>query len=110
MQSGRLRQRVTVRNLIETQSTITGELVRTWSTVLDGVWASVEPLQGREYFAASQFQSRIDTKVTLRYSTVNITPKMTVHNGTHVYNIETVINPELRNKELQLMCFERIAT
>jgi SPP1 family predicted phage head-tail adaptor len=110
MQSGRLRQRVTVRNLIETQSTITGELVRTWSTVLDGVWASVEPLQGREYFAASQFQSRIDTKVTLRYSTVNITPKMTVHNGTHIYNIETVINPELRNREIQLMCFERIAT
>jgi SPP1 family predicted phage head-tail adaptor len=110
MQSGRLKQRVTVRNLIETQSTITGELVRTWSTVLDGVWASVEPLQGREYFAASQFQSRIDTKVTLRYSTVNITPKMTVHNGTHIYNIETVINPELRNREIQLMCFERIAT
>ena len=110
MNAGKLRNRVTVRNLIETQSTITGELVRTWSTVLDGVWASVEPLQGREYFAASQFQSRIDTKVTLRYSTVNITPKMIVANGTHIYNIESVINPELKNKEIQLMCFERVAT
>lgn len=110
MQSGRLRQRVTVRNLIETQSTITGELVQTWSTVLDGAWASVEPLQGREYFAASQFQSRITTKVTLRYSTVNITPKMIVVYGTHIYNIESVIKPEMRNQEYQLMCFERVAT
>lgn len=110
MQAGKMRQRVTVRNLIETQSTITGELVQTWSTVLDGVWASVEPLQGREYFAASQFQSKVNTKVIMRYSTVNITPKMVVANGTHIYNIESVINPELGNREIQLMCFERIAT
>jgi head-tail adaptor len=93
MQAGKLRNYVTVRNLIETQSTITGELVRSWSTVLNGAWASVEPLQGREYFAASQFQS----KITVAY-------------GTHIYNIESVIKPEMRNSEVQLMCFERIAT
>ena len=110
MQSGKLRHRVTIRNLIETQSTITGELVQSWSTVLDGVWASIEPLQGREYFQAQQTQARVDTKISLRYSTVNITPKMTVHNGTNVYNIETVINPELRNREMDLMCFQRVAT
>jgi SPP1 family predicted phage head-tail adaptor len=110
MHAGRLRNRITIRNLVETQSTVTGELVRSWSTVIDGVWASVEPLSGREYFASQQFQSKVSHRIILRYSTVNVTPKMTVHNGTHVYEIETVINPELRNKELQLMCFERIAT
>jgi SPP1 family predicted phage head-tail adaptor len=110
MQAGKLRNYVTVRNLIETQSTITGELVQSWSTVLNGAWASVEPLQGREYFAASQFQSKITTKITLRYSTVNITPKMIVAYGTHIYNIETVIKPEMRSQEYQLMCFERVAT
>lgn len=110
MNAGRLRNRITIRNLIETQSTVTGALVRSWSTVLDGAWASVEPLQGREYFASQQMQSRVTTKVIMRYSTVAITPKMTVHNGTHVYEIESVINPEMRNRELQLMCFERIGT
>ncbi len=110
MQAGKLRHRVTVRNLVETQSTITGELVRSWTTVIDGVWASVEPLSGREYFASQQFQSKVDTKVTLRYSTVNIDPKMTVHNGTHVYEVQGVIRPELKTEQYQLMCFERIAT
>lgn len=110
MQAGKLRNYVTVRNLIETQSTITGELVQSWSTVLNGAWASVEPLQGREYFASQQFQSKINTKVTLRYSTVNINPKMIVVYGTHIYNIESVIKPEMRSQEYQLMCFERVAT
>lgn len=110
MQSGKLRHRVTIRNLIETQSTVTGELARSWSTVLDGVWASVEPYQGREYFASQQFQSKTSHRITIRYSTVNITPKMVVANGTHLYEVESIINPELRNNELQLMCFERIGT
>jgi SPP1 family predicted phage head-tail adaptor len=110
MQAGKLRNYITVRNLIETQSTITGALVQSWSTVLNGAWASVEPLQGREYFAASQFQSKITTKITLRNSTVNITPKMIAVYGTHIYEIESVIKPDMRNNEVQLMCYERVAT
>jgi SPP1 family predicted phage head-tail adaptor len=109
LNAGRLRHRVSIQNLVETQSTITGELVQSWSTVLD-VWGNVEPLTGREYFSSQQMQARIDTRVTIRYSTVNITPKMIVANGTHLYNIDAVINPELRNEQIQLMCFERVAT
>lgn len=110
MRAGKLRNQVNVRNLVEKQSTITGELVRSWSTVIVGAWASIEPLSGREYFASQQTQSRIDTKITLRYNSTQIHPKMIVANGTNLYEIESIIRPDLIKRELHLMCFQRVAT
>lgn len=108
MNIGKLRHKITVHNLIETQSTVAGEMVQSWSTEAC-VWAAIEPLQGRELFQVQQFQAKIDTKITVRYSdeTTSITAKSMVNHSTgdQDYFIETIINPDERNIELQLMCF-----
>jgi SPP1 family predicted phage head-tail adaptor len=108
MNIGRLRHKITPHNLVETQSTVTGEMVQSWSTGVS-VWAAIEPLQGRELFTVQQFQAKIDTKITVRYSneTTGITAKsMVTHStGDQDYFVESIINPEERNIELQLMCF-----
>jgi len=68
-------------------------------------WASVEPLRGKELFQAKQFQSKVDVKITTRYSTlINAKSKITA-NGND-YFVEVPINTEERNKELVLMCYK----
>lgn len=108
MNIGKMRHKITVHNLIETQSTTTGEMVQSWSTGAC-VWAAIEPLQGRELFAAQQYQAKVDTRITVRYSpeTTPITAKSMVNHSTGDvdYFIESIINPEERNVELQFMCF-----
>lgn len=108
MNIGKLRHKVTIHNLVETQSTLTGEMVQSWSTGAS-VWAAIEPLQGRELFQVQQYQAKIDTKITVRCSsdTTSITAKSMVNHSTgdQDYYIENIINPDERNIELQLMCF-----
>ena len=110
MLAGKLRHQVSVRKQTLTQSTITGELVNSWTTTIKYTWADIQPLSGREYFASQQSQSRVDTKITLRHNSTAINPTMIVAFGTHIYNIESVIKPNMQNREVQLMCFERSGT
>jgi len=103
MRAGRLRHRVTIQQKVPTRDTFGGELV-TWSPVAT-VWASVEPLQGREYLAARQLQAELTTRIRIRCRT-GILPQMRVVWGSHTYDIQAVIEPESGRRELQLMCTE----
>lgn len=78
--------------------------VESWQDVAT-VWAAVEPLSGREYFAAEQTQARVNTRITIRYR-AGIMPTMRVVWGAKLYNIRAVIDTEGRHEELQLMCEE----
>ncbi len=101
MQSGKLRHQVTIKRPVETQNTY-GEPEVRWQDVAT-VWAQVEPLRGREYFAAKQMVSEVEARITIRYRS-DVTAKMKVSKGTDDYLIETIINVMERNRELQLMC------
>lgn len=111
MRAGRLRHRVTIRNLVETQSTITGQMAQSWSTLSTAVWASIDPITSRSYkeqFVAQQHLSQIDCVITVRYLS-GISVKGKVINGSAEYNIEAIFDTEERNRELQLMC-SRVTT
>lgn len=101
MKAGRLRHRVTIQKPVETQNTY-GEAEVRWQDVAT-VWASVEPLRGREYLAAKQMVSEVEVRVVIRYM-AGITAKMKVVHGSDEYLIETVINVMERDREIQLMC------
>lgn len=103
MIAGLLRHQVEIFSLVETQSTNTGEMVQSWSS-LGTVWASIESLKGQEKWAAAQRQSTIDTKITIRYlSGVSVKGKIVY--GSITYMIESIINIDERNRELQIMCY-----
>ena len=106
MNVGRFRQRVTIQKVDSSQNSL-GERVETWSEVADR-WAKVEPLRGRSLWNAKQVMAELDTKITLRYLS-GIVPAMRVKHGEDIYKIESVINPEMRNVSLELMC-SRVAT
>ena len=107
MRSGKLRRRLVIQQAVETQGT-TGEMATTWSTFAT-VWGSVEPLRGREFWAAKELQAEVTTRIRIRYLE-GVTPKMQVVDGDKLYWIEAVIDPEMRHIQMDLMCVEVVVT
>jgi SPP1 family predicted phage head-tail adaptor len=74
-------------------------------TTLATVWAAVEPLSGRQLFAAKQAQSEVSVQVTIRYL-ATVTTAMQVVYGTHIYGIDAIIDYESRHESMVLLCKE----
>lgn len=100
------RHRVTIQKNTPTRGT-DGGLVDSWALFLIRK-ASIEPLQGRELFAAQQFQTATTHRIKMRYDNA-----LDVLNGqdyrisynSKVYRFEAApINAFEANKELQIMC------
>jgi SPP1 family predicted phage head-tail adaptor len=60
-----MRHRITLETPAETQ-TVDGSVTRTWAP-LATVWASVEPLLGRERFDAQREQADVSHRVRMRF-------------------------------------------
>jgi SPP1 family predicted phage head-tail adaptor len=105
IESGKLRFLVTIQSLVGTKDSF-GQEVQSWQTFKQ-VWASIEPLMGRELIAAQQIAGQADVKIRSRY-VAGVTPKMRATYGGHTYDIQGVQNVANRNRELVMMCVERV--
>jgi SPP1 family predicted phage head-tail adaptor len=63
---GRMRHRVTIQRVDESTRDVAGAVVPAWVAV-DTVWASVEPVSGREIFASGQVQANVTHRVVIRH-------------------------------------------
>ena len=97
MKAGALRHYITIEQSTESFDA-NGELVNTWADYVS-LWASIEPLVGREYFTAKQFSAETTGKLRMRYF-AGITAKMRIKFGTRYFNITGISNIEERNKEI----------
>jgi len=99
----KLRHRVIMQ---QNQPTINafGEETEHWVDIAT-VWASVEPLKGREFFAAQKENSETTVRITIRYRS-GISPDMRIKFDGKIYEINAIIDVEERHIELQLMCKE----
>jgi SPP1 family predicted phage head-tail adaptor len=102
---GKLRHSITLEQVAETQDP-DGSVIETWSSFANAQ-ASIEPISGREYFAAQTTQAEVTHRISLRYLT-GVTPKMRVKYGSRIFDILLVINTRERSVELQLMCREAV--
>jgi SPP1 family predicted phage head-tail adaptor len=104
MRAGKLRHRVTLQSLTagSPQQTASGQPDESWADEAT-IWASVEPLRGRELFAAQEHHSRVEVRIRLRYR-AGITAAMRVSFDGRYYNIVAVLDREERHRELELMC------
>lgn len=103
MDIGRLRHRITLENYKLVQDGI-GVERKQWHSLVT-VWASVEPLSGREYFATAAEKGEVTARITIRYQK-NISPTMRVRFGERLFEVVSVINPQEKNIQLILMCKE----
>jgi SPP1 family predicted phage head-tail adaptor len=106
MKAGDLRHRVKLQQAAETRDAY-GAVTAGWVDVAT-VWAAVEPLAGREFFAAKQVNAEATGHVRIRYR-AGVLATMRVVYGTRVFEIiAPPNNVEERNRELILMVKELV--
>lgn len=105
MRAGELRKRITIKAISDTQDARGGP-TKGESTHATR-WARIRPLVGRERFAAQRVDAEVDYEILLRYVS-GVTPKMRVYYGARVFEIRAVMNTDERNRELKLLCAERV--
>ena len=99
--AGRLRHRVALQQPVTTKDSY-GQDVVTWTHVAT-VWASLEPIRGREYFEAQQHGNETTVRIVMRAQGSLIKPTWRVLHGSDVYEIVSVIDPQKRGDYLELM-------
>ena len=102
MRAGRLRHRVTLLRP-EISRDALGTPQTTWIDA-GAVWAGVEPLRGREFHAARQEYSDVAVRVVIRYRAGIGADWRVDYDGRVLELVAPPINPDERNRELQLMC------
>ena len=108
IRAGRHDRRLTIQQRAETKSG-TGEVTWTWTDV-QTVWCSIEPLRGREFFAAEQLQSNVEGRIRMRYQP-GITSKMRGYEAATetYYDFQGEPIYDARRTEMQLMYVVRDA-
>lgn len=104
MGAGRLDQRVTLQEPTNTRDA-QGSVSTTWADVAT-VWAAVEDLAGREYFAAAETQAEVSSRIIIR-TRDGVAPTMRAVCGSRTWDIQAVIRPAGRMDMMHLMCVER---
>ncbi len=111
MRAGRLRHRVTIQQPTEAGAAA-GNVTKTWSTYKE-TWAEIEPLSGREFFEGAALDREITARIRMRYLS-GLTADMRIvrggvesngdpKTGADVWDIQSVINVDQRNRELEVM-------
>ena len=104
MKAGSLRHRITFESLT-TELDSDGAASETWADAFGQKFsAEIVPLSGRELMAAQSMQSKVTTRIKVRYFPGIVASMRAVHRGT-VYNIEAVVpDPESGRGWLTLHC------
>ena len=84
-----------------------GQLTEVW-TPYHPCRASIEPLQGKEYFEAQKINSEQQVRFRIRYK-AGITSEMRINFNGRIFNIAAPpIDPKERHRELQIMAVEKL--
>ncbi len=92
--------RITLQAKSVTRDAMGGEVI-TWPDQAT-IWASAEPLRGREFFAAHQEQAEITIRFRIYYRS-DITTAWRVVWETRAYDIVQIIDLDARHREMELM-------
>lgn len=106
--AGKLRHQVQIQQPV-TVIDSNGERTETWEHVAY-VWAAVEPLSAKEFMTAQQIQSKVSTRITIRYrDSIDATMRI-VFRG-KLFNIEGVLSDPVSGLEyLTLPCSQGLVS
>lgn len=93
----RLRHRIRIDSLVETQDPQTGAIAEAWQPFAESVAAEIHPLSGGEVMRAAAANSTARYRFTIR-PIAGVTAKMSIYHDGARYNILDVIpDPTLRH-------------
>ena len=104
MKFSKMRHRITFLKPMGTYKNSMGENVSTY-TDYKTVWAFVTPKTGREYDEAQKLRAETTYNVHTRYFS-DITAQMQIRFNDRILKIESVLNINERNEELQIVASE----
>ena len=100
---GRLRHRIELHSPTASRDSY-GAQTETYAKYAT-VWGRIEPLRGLELIHAQEVQLETTHKCTIRYNS-SVDGKDRIIFGTRTFEITSIINPEERNKYLEMWCKE----
>lgn len=106
---GKMRHRITVQRFVGEPDSFGDPPLdddSQWDDVAT-VWAAIDPISGKEFYAAEQSQSEVSHKVRCRYRR-GITSAMRIMYGSRIFSILSVIDWEERHESLLIMCREYV--
>ena len=71
------------------------------------VWASIDPISGREFYEAGQSQSEVTHKIRCRYRP-GLKNEMRIYYKSRRFHIESIIDWEERHESLLIMAKEMV--
>lgn len=88
--AGKLRHRINLQIVTESQDSLTGEVTRSWTTTHSNIPASIEALSVREFLQSRADQSQVTARVMIRRlagltASMRIVGTCTCHSG-RIYN------------------------
>lgn len=103
MRAGKLRRRLMFDRPIAVK-TADGEEINQWEQMAV-VWASVEPLQGRERLLAGQVADSGDVEISVRWSTEleALTRECRIRDGATIYDVKDKIHIDMARREIRFM-------
>ena len=108
IRAGKLRKKIELQALTETVDDTGG--VSDGYSIIAQRFASVEPLNGREFFDGQAYSANLSIRFRLRYdsslSSIKVTDQVLYDSRT--FNIIAIINTDEMNRELLLMCSELV--
>jgi SPP1 family predicted phage head-tail adaptor len=104
MITGKLRKRVQFQSLSTTPDAY-GQPQNTWTTFYT-CFAEIDVLRSQMLYDPSQFVAQSTYRIVIRYPwAVTIAPNQRVVWENTAFNIQAVVNPEMRNRELQILAY-----
>lgn len=102
MRAGTLRHRLTVQRPESVRDATGGETI-TWVTV-GTVWASIEPVSGRESQGVNQILAETDTRIVMRWSGLvdDLAPKWRLLHQTTAYDVQSVAHLAIGRREVHV--------
>lgn len=95
-----LDQRVILQQPDISYDEIGGQVV-SWQDVAT-LWASIEPLRGREIFENRRFEARSTVRIVMRYRN-DVDERKRLKKGSVIYHILQVLNRDERNHTLEIL-------
>lgn len=103
MQAGQLRHRIELQSSDGSKNTF-GEKEKIWTTYAT-VWASIEPLRGRELLWAQQISAELTHSILIRYNS-DVTVKDRAKMGVRIFTFNVVKNMDEKDEMLEILCKE----
>ena len=104
---GKLRHRVTFQRYngtVDDNGDVRDDVEENWENVRT-TWAAIDPVSGREFYAAAQSASEVTHKIRCRYFS-GLSPSWRIRYRDRTFHIISVIDWEMRNESYLIMVKE----